>query len=791
MLGALALVAALGLLPPPTGAVAASGKITVKIKTPSGVPANVTVRRAGKKPRILTKRPASKMRRFRLTLQTGRFRIEAPRFAFDGALYSAAVSRPRFKLRNGRRVRLRVAYHRLPTARNLHVESVAADEIALAWRPPRGRKVQLRRRSGDRAPTTIRQGIRISGGRSRARDSGLRPGSEYSYGLFTRTKSKRKTQWVGPLALTVGTVSTDPAAASYAAPSSTVIVARGERAKPKVNATGVAVALAPGQPTPVIGSGFVLPVSAELPTGYLGRVVAVSTDGRTVELAPAGLADAFDFYFVDGRLDQLGPIALEPSSRSGDQPTARSSGLRICPDPGAGGGSSVTFKPVIDPSGHFKSALIKKGFLGLEVPHKATFDLSAQLKVGITADVDVEAALTCGLPLKKISKTLVLTPVPIAMVFEPIAQVGIGGRMEAQNIGYNATGGFWARGEIGSSNSITGGLIKNASPTTPSQPWSVGLSMTFGGELTIGPGVGLDGAAGAVAGVGGKFFPVKATFGPVFDDPEVNRDGCLKTEIAIEAALNVNAKVWGPWVDWSEDFTIDALNTDHTYGGPWYLPTDCEKRPDPSSDVLGSGIKEVSSSTTGDIEQWGHMDGFAPGENAWILSTGKVSDASIDDPNYFASTNLENPGSDLLSALVDGLDTYDAASYKTVVKPSGDTLHLRYVFASEEYPEYVGAGYDDVMAVLVDGTNCAQVPGTTDHVSVDAVNAYTNAEHFVNNEDGAAGYRTSMNGLTVPLTCSVPVTPGKPVTLEIAVADTGDHVYDSAVGLPDGGVWSD
>lgn len=37
----------------------------------------------------------------------------------------------------------------------------------------------------------------------------------------------------------------------------------------------------------------------------------------------------------------------------------------------------------------------------------------------------------------------------------------------------------------------------------------------------------------------------------------------------------------------------------------------------------------------------------------------------------------------------------------------------------------------------------------------------------------------------------MPVTVGKPVTVEIVAADTSDHVYDSAVALLDGGIWTD
>jgi hypothetical protein len=33
--------------------------------------------------------------------------------------------------------------------------------------------------------------------------------------------------------------------------------------------------------------------------------------------------------------------------------------------------------------------------------------------------------------------------------------------------------------------------------------------------------------------------------------------------------------------------------------------------------------------------------------------------------------------------------------------------------------------------------------------------------------------------------------PGQPVTVQIAVADTADRVYDSTVALVDGGIWTE
>jgi hypothetical protein len=91
----------------------------------------------------------------------------------------------------------------------------------------------------------------------------------------------------------------------------------------------------------------------------------------------------------------------------------------------------------------------------------------------------------------------------------------------------------------------------------------------------------------------------------------------------------------------------------------------------------------------------------------------------------------------------------------------------------------------------VDGKNCATVPGTTQAVAVNTINAKTNNTYYVDNATGAAGYSTTVDGLTVPLTCDVPVTPGKAVIVQIAVADTSGHVYDSAVALVDGRTWTD
>jgi hypothetical protein len=254
--------------------------------------------------------------------------------------------------------------------------------------------------------------------------------------------------------------------------------------------------------------------------------------------------------------------------------------------------------------------------------------------------------------------------------------------------------------------------------------------------------------------------------------------------------LNLTAKAWlGSW-DISKTVTFDFLQGSTQFGGsPWYWPNNCQALPNQGT-VFGNGINVIAATlTSGADGQTKWLDGFAPTKKTWVLSTGLV-DSAVGLPGDFASTALSGPGDADLSAL-SAYQTHDAAAFVVNVIPTSSKLHVRYVFASEEYPEWVGSSFNDVMQVYVGGQPCAFVPGTSTPVSVNTINASTNAVYYVNNQTGAAGYSTSMDGLTVPLTCDATVTPGQPVDVKIAVADSSDSIYDSAVALVDQGIWSD
>lgn len=185
-----------------------------------------------------------------------------------------------------------------------------------------------------------------------------------------------------------------------------------------------------------------------------------------------------------------------------------------------------------------------------------------------------------------------------------------------------------------------------------------------------------------------------------------------------------------------------------------------------------------------------------------IMATGGIDVAQ--GPNNFPSTQVAVPdgGSfgadpDLLE-LTNNIDIHDWAIIEFDFVPSGDTLTFNYVFASEEYIEFVNMGFTDVFAFFLSGPgvngtfsnnaiNIALIPGTTIPVTVDNVNNVNNSAYFIDNGDGTeAPYNGSaeyiqFDGMTVSLQAMAVVQCGETYHFKIALCDAGDSGVDSAV----------
>ena len=137
--------------------------------------------------------------------------------------------------------------------------------------------------------------------------------------------------------------------------------------------------------------------------------------------------------------------------------------------------------------------------------------------------------------------------------------------------------------------------------------------------------------------------------------------------------------------------------------------------PNPGSeiagDVAGPGVA-ITSPDSGGTAGTGRVPSFDGQGDAWVLSTGLIAQVTGTDSSFFASSDRGEPGNATLSSLA-GEETQDATFVNMTVTPSGNRLRIDYMFGSEEYPEYVGSSYNDVMGVFVNGQNCATVPGTS------------------------------------------------------------------------------
>jgi len=185
-----------------------------------------------------------------------------------------------------------------------------------------------------------------------------------------------------------------------------------------------------------------------------------------------------------------------------------------------------------------------------------------------------------------------------------------------------------------------------------------------------------------------------------------------------------------------------------------------------------------------------------------ILSTAEVVEA-IGPNDSPGGTLLGNEGcfnstesffdNDIIG--IETLAKYDGCVLEFDLKPACDVLKLKYVFASEEYPEYVTQGYNDAFGFFIwgpnpsggnyTGTNIALLPGTNTPVSIDNVNSTTNANYYVNNQNG--NY-IEYDGFTTPFNSSIDVSTCSTYHLKFVIADAGDCRYSSAVLLSQGGL---
>ncbi|MCB9170397.1 MAG: choice-of-anchor L domain-containing protein [Flavobacteriales bacterium] len=217
-----------------------------------------------------------------------------------------------------------------------------------------------------------------------------------------------------------------------------------------------------------------------------------------------------------------------------------------------------------------------------------------------------------------------------------------------------------------------------------------------------------------------------------------------------------------------------------------------------SANTLNTQIAEFDGTNTtvgighGIIMATGDADeAIGPNDQSGIAAGGNTA---LGDPDLLALAQATG------NAPVN--DINDAAVLEFDFIPTGDSLKFDFVFASDEYLEYVQS-YNDVFGFFLSGPgisgpytngadNIALVPNTALPVAISTVNDISNSAYYVDNGDGfTAPFNVDpqyiqYDGMTVILTARAQVQCGQTYHIKLAIGDANDNAVDSGVFLKAG-----
>lgn len=216
---------------------------------------------------------------------------------------------------------------------------------------------------------------------------------------------------------------------------------------------------------------------------------------------------------------------------------------------------------------------------------------------------------------------------------------------------------------------------------------------------------------------------------------------------------------------------------------------------------IGGNCFEVTGVTT--IGNGGGRGSFTQGtsslgiESGVILESGSINNAPGPNNSNSAGTGFGGGGDPDLALLTSGAIN-DAVGIEFDFTPTIDVINFNYVFASEEYCEWVGSVFNDVFGFFISGPgisggftlsgeNIAVLPGSGIAVAINNVNHLSNTGYFVPNQGNCGGFTNAaeieFDGYTVSLTATATVIPCSTYHIRLIVGDVGDDIYDSAVFL--------
>jgi subtilisin-like proprotein convertase family protein len=221
--------------------------------------------------------------------------------------------------------------------------------------------------------------------------------------------------------------------------------------------------------------------------------------------------------------------------------------------------------------------------------------------------------------------------------------------------------------------------------------------------------------------------------------------------------------------------------------------------------LAGSGIKILNIEYTGSDAAVGFFSDGSPViglDRGLLLSTGHVKGSGTMTIGAegtgadFASTNTTGPSTDLnLQPLVD-YPLFDVSRYTITFMPYGDSIRFRYVFASEEYPEYACTSFNDIFGFFLQGpgfptaTNIAVIPGTMTPVAINNIHPANNTQaqcpplyEQYYNDNNQSNIQPVYDGFLDVFVAEAAVQACGVYTMTLAIADVSDGIFDSGVFL--------
>lgn len=208
--------------------------------------------------------------------------------------------------------------------------------------------------------------------------------------------------------------------------------------------------------------------------------------------------------------------------------------------------------------------------------------------------------------------------------------------------------------------------------------------------------------------------------------------------------------------------------------------------------LAGQNISVYNATLLGSTLQSGYFTytgGMLETSSGVILSTGNVADALGPNNSENTTSSMNQPGDAALTALA-GYSTFDRVELKFDFQVQSDYVEFSYIFASEEYNEFVNTQYNDVFAFYISGPgivgekNLAVVPTTNVPVTINSINNGSFWQFYNDNELGLLTNHVEFDGYTTKMKAVASgLIPCSNYTLRLVIADGSDQSYDSWVLL--------